>query len=202
MVHSEHIVRKRWSKNPLEDGAYRVFIYRPSADWDPDPDGLWLSAFMSLNGFDDVFVVPPEWGMEAALNEIAARGIPINELYIGSHSDAFLMGELLMDYDRRLVFAKGARVVFTGCRTTRETAELLGAQLFLYSAGTLVWGEGKNIPLPFSGWGLLGMGERVVDEKWNERVVPGDVYETTFELGVPRETRPQRLIDPIPGGLF
>lgn len=178
-VHPHFLAKKRWAKNPLEDGAYRVMIYRPLPG-DLSPDSLLFSLFLSLNGFDDVIVVPLGWGMETALNEIAARNIPLDLLYIGSHGERFVMGDFLMDYDRRLVFAKGGKVVSTGCKMDRETAGIVGASLFRYSAGTLVWGDGMNIPSPFGSIWSFG----------------GDPYETRFEIGgIPVETQTIRLHD-------
>lgn len=183
-VANEFIKRKHLSADPLEDGAYRVFIYRAGKN-DLDPGSLWMSAFLAFNDYDDFYVVPPTWGMEAALNEVAARGIPIDEIYIGSHTDVFEFGDIVLDYDRRLIFAKGARVYFTGCYTNPYMAEIMGAQLFGDSAGVLRFADGFNIPTPFGG--VLSSGE---------------YYTARFKNGRMEDISHRPLVDPIHGGLF
>lgn len=182
---------KSWkrSSNPMADGKYRAMIYRRSPN-DLNPGGIWFSLFTALNDFDDVYVVPPLWGTEIALNEIAARNLPVSHLYTGSHRDSFEFGDIPIDFDRKLKFAPGGKATFTGCYTTPERAMILGAQLFQDSKGTLIWGDGLNLPTPFG-----------------RMLSSGNIHWTTFDHGA-RADEPEivrngtYIVDPIPGGLF
>lgn len=161
------------SPHPLEDGAYRVFIHRVS-DNGTTASAWMIDAFSKLNDFDDVFVVSETWGLEQAFNAIAAKGIPISELYIGSHDDQTIKPEdVTMDYDRHLTFTPEGRAIFTGCYTDVERMYILGSEIFKGSKGTLVWSNGFNIPLLHGGIMSLG----------------GTIYETAFAHGRPLSTK-------------
>lgn len=176
------------SLNPLADGEYRVFIFREGEQRFEDLF-FWLSAFISLNCFDDVYVVPNEWGMELALNEVAAREIPLTQVYVGTHGYKRLeLESILFDYNRRLVFKEGAQAVYTGCHTRESVAHASGAQLFKHSNGSLIWSDDVNIPLPFGNIFSLAP--------------DGHFYETYFDHGKVVKTVTRYLVDPVPGGLF
>lgn len=187
-IHSELITRRIRSETPMEDGAYRTFVFRNSKD-DLDVDGFWVRTFRWFNDIDDTYAVPHSWGMELALNEIAGREIPLTKLYIGTHGDQVLkMEPILLDFDRRLTFVEGAEVVFTACLTDDSTAHALGSQLFRYSSGRLLWGDDIVVPLPFGNIMTLAP--------------DGHSFETSFDHGEVRERKTRYLVDPIPGGLF
>lgn len=149
-----HIVKI--SPDPLaDDGKYRVLIhrYRPGEYWgESEPGSAGMAAFERLNGFDDVYAFAENEGylMEDALDRVAARGIPYSDLYIGTHGDAAGLN-VALDFDHPLQMAEGGRVVFTGCEMNKQHAAYLGSLLSGGGSGTMLWGSGINVPLPFGG---------------------------------------------------
>lgn len=182
------IIQRRVSKNPMDDGDYRLFIHRESQkNFSLDKASRLLRAFIQWNQFDDIYTVPHAWGLEMALNEIADRNLPIKFLYIGTHHG--LEKELLqLNFDKGLIFAKGAEVIFTGCDTSFLDVLRLGSQLFRNFSGTIIWSDSTNLPLPYGNFLPLNP--------------EGYHYETSFHNGVATETKKHYFVDPIPSGSF
>lgn len=191
-INSSLVIEQDVSDNPMEDGRYRAMIFRANNGEVSGFMRFLLSVFAYINDIDDLYIVPQGWGMEIALNEIAGRGLPIDYLYIGTHSDNELTtGDILLDYDRRLIFAENGMVTVTGCYMDKGVALALGSQIFRHSSGRMLWANGFNIPSPF-----LGI--------WTSE---GDSYSTEFENGHEVETRRDNIldslgVDPIPSNLF
>ncbi|GEM_PF-4158396 len=146
----------RHTPDPLaDDGRYKILIlrYRQNERLKATQAGSpILDNFVRYNHFDEVYAFPENksYLLEEALDLIASGHTPIDELYIGTHDDAAGMN-ITLDTDHQFTFNPGARVVMTACNMNSQHAAYLGALFFSDGEGSLLWGSGLNVPLPWGG---------------------------------------------------
>ncbi len=141
------------AQDPLaDDGKYRIFVYLNNTN-DIPPDSALIKGFISLYNFDEFYAFPSSRDelLNPVLEHIADRNIPVDLLYIGTHgfTPELDLKDKPLDIDT---------VVFTGCERGLKDIQAIGAQLFAHSSGSILWGDGINMPLPIPGVDLVSAG--------------------------------------------